>query len=57
VFVSLDGYIVGRNEDISWVMDNFNRSRSSSCGPKATRTGSSYRITNPNENESEENQK
>ncbi len=24
VFVSLDGYIEGANEDISWVMDNFN---------------------------------
>ena len=24
VFVTLDGYIVGQNEDISWVMDNFN---------------------------------
>ncbi len=24
VFVTLDGYMVGPNEDISWVMDNFN---------------------------------
>jgi dihydrofolate reductase len=24
VFVSLDGFVVGPNEDISWVMDNFN---------------------------------
>ncbi len=23
-FVTLDGYMVGPNEDISWVMDNFN---------------------------------
>ncbi len=24
IFVSLDGYMVGPNEDMSWVMDNFN---------------------------------
>ena len=24
VFVTLDGYMVGPNEDMSWVLDNFN---------------------------------
>ncbi len=32
VFVTLDGYMVGPNEDISWVMNNFNEEMAKYAG-------------------------